>query len=365
MNRIRTLDGWRGIAILLVMVDHLARNTTLEHQSWAQLGFFGVDIFFVLSGYIITARLLEERESSSTISLARFYQRRAFRILPPVVVYLALLCALSIFRDCDLSPSQVAGSLFFFRNYQIAGNVAGISTAHFWSLSIEEHFYLFWPLLLLRSGNRRALWIALMGALACGLWRIYDCAHPYGTIGRLLPGSDPGLRILRTDLRLDGLLIGCALAILMSRAGVRSFILKNFPKETPLVCGALIFFEMRWHLGMPTLTKYILVAVSLASTLVVEEGLAYKWLNARLLVWIGTLSYSIYVWQQIFLFNIAILHPLGILNFFPYSLLGALVVACCSYYFLEQPMQRLGKRLIQERAPAASVALTPIAGEPS
>jgi peptidoglycan/LPS O-acetylase OafA/YrhL len=365
MTRIPTLDGWRGIAILLVMVDHLARNGPFADQSWAQLGFFGVDIFFVLSGYIITVRLLEEQRSSSTIHLARFYQRRIFRILPVVVVYVAALGALSVFRDCDLSISQVAASLFFYRNYQIAGNVAGISTAHFWSLSIEEHFYLLWPLLLLRSGQRRALWIALTGALACALWRIYDCAHPNGIVGRLLPGSDPGLRILRTDLRLDGLLIGCALAILMSRPGVRSFILRNFPKETPLVCGALVFFEMHWNPGMPTLTKYLLVAVAVASTLVVEEGLAYKWLNARLLVWIGTISFSIYVWQQIFLFNIAILHPLGILNFFPWSAICALAAAACSYYFLEKPMQRLGRRLMRDRNPVIPPVLVSVSGEPS
>lgn len=350
MNRIPTLDGWRGIAILLVMLDHAALGSRFNSQPWAHLGYFGVDIFFVLSGYIITARLLEEREGSSTINLLRFYQRRAFRILPLVLTYLGSLCILSLFRNVDLSPSQALSSLFFFRNYQVAGDPAGITTGHFWSLSVEEHFYLMWPLLLFRFGNRRSLWIALFGAVGCGLWRIYDCAHPNGPVGRLLPGVDSGLRMIRTDARLDGLLIGCALAILLSRRNVRDFVLKNFPKETPLLCGALIFFKMQWSLGYPTLTNYGLIAVSLASTLIVKEGLVYKWLNLRFLVWIGTVSFSLYVWQEFFLIHTSVLYPAGVLNVFPYNLMSLFVVASCSYYFIENPMQRLGKRLTREPA---------------
>ena len=113
-------------------------------------------------------------------------------------------------------------------------------------------------------------------------------------------------------------------------------------------------------------TKYVLVAAAVASTLVVEEGLAYRWLNTPLLVWIGVISYSIYVWQQIFLFNIAILHPLGKLNYFPWSAIGSVVAASCSYYFLEKPIQRLGKRITRQRASvSASAPLTSAVSEPS
>ena len=363
MNRIRTLDGWRGIAILLVMMDHAALGSRFGDQSWAHLGYFGVDIFFVLSGYIITARMLEERDKSCTISLPRFYQRRAFRILPLVLTYLGTLCVMSFFRNMDLSPSQALSSLFFFRNYQVAGDPAGITTGHFWSLSVEEHFYLIWPLLLFRFDSRRALWIALCGALGCGLWRIYDCAHPNGPIGRLLPGVDTGLRMIRTDARLDGLLIGCALAILLSSSKVRDFVLKNFPKETPLVCGALIFFNMQWSLGYPTLTNYVLIAVGIASTLTVKEGLAYKWLNLRPVVWIGTISFSLYVWQELFLVHTSVLYPVGVLNVFPYSFVSLFAVATGSYYFIEMPMQRFGKRLARASTPAVSAALVATAGE--
>jgi peptidoglycan/LPS O-acetylase OafA/YrhL len=350
MNRIPTLDGWRGIAILLVIAEH-AGWEHFEHQTWAGLGNLGVDIFFVLSGYIITARMIEERERTSTISLSSFYLRRAFRILPLVVCYLGVLCALSGFMNMGSHPSQIAGSLFFFRNYQYAAHPTGIYTAHFWSLSIEEHFYLLWPVLLLRFGNRRGVWIAATGAYLCAMWRIYDCSFPGGPIGRMLPGGTTGLRTLRTDARLDGLLLGCALALLLIRPAIHSFILRNVPKETSLLCGTLLVLnEQRLH-AFATLTNYVLISLMVASTLVVKEGLAYKWLNSRLLVGIGTISYSLYVWQQLFLLHPEDAHPLGRLGTFPYNLICAFVAASCSFYFLERPTARLGRRLTRPSQP--------------
>jgi peptidoglycan/LPS O-acetylase OafA/YrhL len=349
MNRIRTLDGWRGIAILLVIAEH-AGWEHFEHQTWAGLGNLGVDIFFVLSGYIITARMIEERKKTSTISLSSFYLRRAFRILPLVVCYLGALCGLSTFLNLEIRPSQIFGSLFFFRNYQYAAQATGIYTAHFWSLSIEEHFYLLWPVLLLRFGNRRGLWIAAAGAYLCAMWRLYDLTFPNGPIGRLLPGATTGLRTLRTDARLDGLLLGCALALLLTRPSVRAFVLRNVPKETPLLCGTLLVLnEQRLH-ACATLTNYVLITFMVASTLIVEEGLTYNWLNSRLLAGIGTISYSLYVWQQFFLLHPQGTHPLGWLGAFPYNVIAAFIAAICSFYFLERPTARLGRRFTDMRS---------------
>jgi peptidoglycan/LPS O-acetylase OafA/YrhL len=281
------------------------------------------------------------------------------------VCYLGVLCALSGFIHLDIHPSQIAGSLFFFRNYQYAANATGIYTAHFWSLSIEEHFYLLWPVLLLRFGNRRGVWIAATGAFLCAMWRIFDLTFPNGPIGRLLPGATIGLRTLRTDARLDGLLLGCALALLLTRPAIRGFILRNVPKETPLLCGTLLVLnEQRLH-ALATLTNYVLISTMVASTLIVKEGLVYKWLNSRLLVGIGAISYSLYVWQQLFLLHPEGTHPLGWLGTFPYNLIAAFAVSTCSFYFLERPTARLGKRLTSikstltcEHGPAAKVVST-------
>jgi peptidoglycan/LPS O-acetylase OafA/YrhL len=251
----------------------------------------------------------------------------------------------------DVRPSDVAGSLLFLRNYQYAARPGGIYTSHFWSLSIEEHFYLLWPVILFRLGNRRAIWIAAIGAYACAIWRIYDRTFPNGPVTRFLPGANEGLRSLRTDVRLDGLLLGSVLAILILRPVVREFMLRNFPKETPLVLGVFLMILNRpWAKGYGTLTYYTLLALIVASTLIVQEGLVHKALNSKLLVGIGTISYSLYVWQQIFLLHPEHSHPLGLIGEFPYNLASAFLIATLSYYLVEIPTKALAKLVITRLA---------------
>jgi peptidoglycan/LPS O-acetylase OafA/YrhL len=349
--RIRTLDGWRGVAILMVIAEHALRPTIFRFGVWANLGALGVDIFFLVSGYIITLRLLKERERTDRIHLGHFYLRRAFRILPLVCTYLLTLCVLSIFVNLrDFHFSEVVGSLLFFRNYQFAANPAGIFTTHFWSLSIEEHFYLLWPALFLFLGNRAALRLALAGACLCGIWREFDSTYPTSWIGRLLPGSETWIRQVRTDDRFDGLLLGCALAILLTDPRVSGFIHRNFPKETPLFAAILLLLNVQRTNGLSSFSSFVLIAIGLASTLVVQEGLAHKWLNTRLLVWIGTISYSAYVWQQLFLTHPPQApSPLGRMGSVPLNLLCVLAVSAASFYLIERPAIDLGRRLLARR----------------
>lgn len=347
-SRIRTLDGWRGVAILMVIVAHVAIYTRFRDRLWAGLGGFGVDIFFVLSGYIITLRLLKERQRTGVLNLRSFYIRRAFRILPLVIAYLSTIYLLSLFVFLpDLHASEIPGALLFYRNYQDATHPQGMWTKHFWSLSIEEHFYFFWPLVLLTLRSRRALWFALCGAASCALWRIYVLGHPDAWLPHLLPGRSETLRIGRTDMRIDGLLLGCALAILLNRPQVRAFILRNIPKETPLLLSMPLLLNLIRTDAKPTLSSNLLFAAILGCTLVVEEGLAWKALNTRLMAWIGVVSYSLYVWQPLFLFrpNQAV-YVLGRLSTFPLDLLCTFAVASLSYYCLEQPMIAIGKRFL-------------------
>ncbi|NUQ28407.1 MAG: acyltransferase, partial [Acidobacteriaceae bacterium] len=225
-RRIATLDGWRAVAIFFVILDHACQHTRFHEAFWARLGNFGVDIFFVVSGYIITSRLLEERRQTSAINLSNFYRRRTFRILPIVVTYLCALLLLSLRIDLvDFHRSELVGALCFFRNYQLAADVRGIFTAHFWSLSIEEHFYLLWPGLLVLLGNRRALFLAMAGAVTSGALRTFELIHPIGAFQHMRGGAI----ILRTEMRLDGLMLGSAAAILLTDPRVRTFIFRNFP----------------------------------------------------------------------------------------------------------------------------------------
>jgi peptidoglycan/LPS O-acetylase OafA/YrhL len=348
-TRIRTLDGWRAIAILFVLLEHATRYTSLSNKLPPNVGSLGVDIFFVISGYIITARFLEERERTSTINLRSFYVRRVFRILPLVVVYLSTICFLSIFfKLIVIHPSEIVGALFFFRNYQAAAHLDTVFTTHFWSLSIEEHFYLLWPALLLFLGNRRALYLAIIGAIFCGFWRIYITCNPYSANARALIGSAAARHVWRTDARFDGLMMGCAAAIVLTFPAVRDFMHRNFPKELPLVLGVFLILNLTATDCWPTTATYVLVTLMLGSSLVVEEGLIHKLLNTRILVWVGTVSYSIYIWQELFMVRMSKNQfPLGRLSQLPLNLVAVFAVSALSFYFIERPCISLGKRVVQ------------------
>jgi peptidoglycan/LPS O-acetylase OafA/YrhL len=169
-RRIPSLDGWRGVAILLVLSDHV-QMALLGHpmRQWALTGQHGVTIFFVLSGYLITSKLLE-----GPINLKTFYLRRFFRLMPVAWAYLATLWLFdALMRMHDMSVREATSCLLFYRNFLI-GHIA---TLHFWSLSIEEEFYLTWPVLLLLLGPRRNRWIALAGMFAVAGWRVRDCSR--------------------------------------------------------------------------------------------------------------------------------------------------------------------------------------------
>ena len=153
-SRIPTLDGWRGIAILLVLFDHTMNVFRGYGASpWVQTGQHGVTLFFVLSGFLITSSLL-----NGPIDLRSFYIRRIFRLMPVAWAYLGLLLLLNL-RVHVVSKSAVLASLFFYRNFEAA--TFGSATWHFWSLSLEEQFYLVWPIVLLLAGARRSRWIAV------------------------------------------------------------------------------------------------------------------------------------------------------------------------------------------------------------
>lgn len=351
-SRIPTLDGWRGVAILLVLLEHAGQYGRFKDQMWTNLGAFGVDIFFVLSGYIITTGLIRERALHGSINLRSFYLRRAFRILPLVVVYLSALCLISQFTNLgDFHWREIAGSLFFFRNYQFAANPGGLYTIHFWSLSIEEHFYLMWPVLLLWLRDKRALWFATLAASMSALWRLYEWNHSGIS---LFPHARPWLHVFQTDARLDGLFLGAALAIVLSFARVQSFILAHFQRETPILLLAAIFLNLLLAPGRPSFTLYLLIAVAIAYTVIVKEGPLYSSLNLRPVVWVGEISYSLYVWQQIFLLHPSGHLPLSRLNVFPLNLACAVIVAACSFYFIERPIIKFGRRLVSDLDPKFS-----------
>ena len=210
---IPTLDGWRALSVIGVILYH-GRLDFFTSSPWvmriASHGSIGVDIFFAISGFLICGLLLEEFTRTGDISLRSFYFRRSFRILPPYYAALVGICGASLLAAIPINRSDLLGCLLFYRNYLPAGMDAhgGFYTAHFWSLAVEEHFYLIWPILLLSAKPKRAGKVALLLALLVFGWRQLQGHY------QLWPGIFPPANLeIRTDTRIDSLLWGCLAAI--------------------------------------------------------------------------------------------------------------------------------------------------------
>jgi peptidoglycan/LPS O-acetylase OafA/YrhL len=356
-STIPTLDGWRAIAILGVVLCHASDAPLLAREGpggfWHTLtryGAEGVALFFGLSGFLITYRLLQERQRTGAISLRAFYGRRAFRILPACLAFLLAVSALAALGVLAIHPAELRSAFLFYRNYLVPNELGGWYTGHFWTLAIEEHFYLLWPGLLVWLGPRRALRVAAALAVAVAAWRWVEIRfHPTAAWFPELGRST------RTDVRMDGLMWG-AFAALLLHDGVRERWLRRV-YASRLTWGALAvgagvclhgsllpWNAMWWGLLIP----FLIVGTVLRPT-----GWLGRLLESPVLGWLGRLSYSLYLWQQLFLVGASVERPLplGALQVLPLNLVGAFGCAALSYYALERPLVRVGKRLFSAGEP--------------
>lgn len=319
--RIPSLDGWRGAAIALVLFDHTQAAVFGRYwKPWMQTGQHGVTIFFVLSGFLITSKLLE-----GPIDLKRFYVRRFFRLMPVAWAYLAALLIYGAVSSVHaLSWRELLSCLFFYRNY--LGQESNIFAGHFWSLSMEEQFYLFWPCLLALAGLRRAQWIACVCTIACAAYRFTHWAH-----------YDRVWLSFQTQVRADAILSGCLLAMLCSDSRYRAIAARWSAFWTAPSLAVLIFSIAHFH-WLPPLYECIAIALLIAGSVLRPHSIFARPLSASAIVWLGTISYSVYVWQQYFFIhrNFALTMPLM-------CLMPAFALA--SYYLIERPATRYGQRI--------------------
>ena len=333
-TRIPTLDGYRAVAILATIALHagIAWNATYI-EPLAR----GVDLFFAISGFLITSILVDEEGRTGGISLPDFYIRRVFRIFPPFLTVVAFILIMGLW----VTPMEMISSLFFFRNYY-PDFQKDWYTLHFWSLSVEEHFYLLWPAILAFAGSKRARKLALWMALAVGAWRVTNAQFHWTEIAGVLA-------VIRTDFRLDALLWGCIFGLLLGDAPAKI----KFTKQ--MTFGMWIFFAVASVLAScfysPLIT--ILLAMFLALT-VAGTTVHPEWKISRLLEWkpvrfVGSISYSLYLWQQIFIAPAVDQHGHPWWQQFPANLVMTFVAATASYYVIEQPLIRFGRRWASTR----------------
>lgn len=335
--KIPSLDGLRAISIVLVLLGHAygtrgyAKTTVTVFAG--SFSHFGVVVFFIISGFLITALLMQERERTGSIDLLAFYIRRSLRIMPAFFCFIFAIALADYLHWVAVPLSDYLHALTFTMNYVVT---PAWNLGHVWSLSVEEQFYLIWPFAFSRlSMKRAALVAAAMFAAAPVIRAAMHIAIPSGA-ARDLP-IFPAVA--------DPIAIGCLMAI------VRTKLLQSKPylrfTSSPAMLLLLVPILVVNKFGGYTFVDLFGTPVVLASVAVVIEAstrrgqsLPGRLLNSRLVVFVGVLSYSLYLWQQPFLNR----SGSSSVNSFPINLVLACACALASYTFVEKPLLRMRRR---------------------
>lgn len=352
-----SLDGIRAIAVIAVILYHIRINLLPG-------GFLGVTLFFVLSGYLITTLLMSESSSTGKIDIRQFWLRRIRRLLPGLYVMMAVVLIYIIFFDRAQFPQwrlDALSSVFYMSNWwfifhQVSYfNRFGTPTpfGHLWSLSIEEQFYLVWPLVIigacaLRTKRRTLAFITFVGALVSAALMAFLYA----------PGFDPSRVYYGTDTHAFSLLVGATLAVLLSRRHrARHLRLRgSLPFRESFfdlvgLFALLAILSSFWWMSEYSDVTYLggmfflsIVAAVLITVLTRQDSRLAKVLGWQPLRWIGRRSYGIYLWH----------YPVIVLTQPPMNTQGvgvlravlqitaSIVLAALSWKFIEEPMIRRG-----------------------
>ena len=305
---IPSLDGIRACAILIVFIAHTGFTEYFP-------GGYGVTAFFFLSGYLITTLLQRERESSGTVSIRNFYIRRTLRIIPPMLCVIALALVLTIvgFYNWPERSASWSSLLLFFSNYfSIAFDRSSLpgGTIPYWSLAVEEHYYIVFPFLFLvirRVCSARLLgWLLVCCCVAALAWRLF---LSHGAVGPLVPdthkplaglGVSPERIYYATDTRFDNILWGSVMALLWNPA--LGAVWKRATWQLWFLAGVgllvtLATFVYREPAFRQT-WRYTLQGIALIPmffTVIHLPSVVSVVLNSRVMVFLGKISYSFYL----------------------------------------------------------------------
>jgi len=335
-RRIASLDGLRAISIAFVLIDHLGYDRfftpqTLLGTTLASLGGFGVKIFFVLSGYLITLLMLNEQNKTGKVNLGNFYIRRVFRIVPAAIAFMLVVF---IYNGSSISLQNKVFSLLFIENY---ASVPDWRIAHLWSLGVEEQFYLLWPLVFIiwPQTRKKALLLTMAVVPAVNVvmirlgWPYWNLAF-YSVADTIACGCL--LALLRQNQHLN--------RVLNSRFFFLIPILTCLDSPLTLLKGGIVFGVCKSLLLRP--------AFNIGIALCVEKAvrIAPAILNNRTMTSLGVMSYSIYLWQQPFAFSRTPLAQNSLLDLiFRIVLIG--IFASASYLCVEQPFLKMRYRMLQ------------------
>lgn len=340
------LDGLRGAAILSVMAFHAG-------APFLKGGFIGVDIFFVLSGFLITSLLASEYDRYGSVSLKNFYMKRVLRLAPALILLLLAFCLASfMFLSNQKAISNYVDSiisLFYLSNWARAFSLHPPDfLGHTWSLSIEEQFYIVWPILLLtllRFSSSRKVVVFFTVSLALLAWAFRVYLH--------MKGATPERLYNGLDTRADALMVGCALGVAYASGFFNKQALKIMPSRILAFIATvsaliLLAFSVGANWRAPYMYQFAFFAIEILTAFIVIDIMANnrsilrRIVATRVLVWVGSISYGLYLWHYPIYRAMFSLELNGLTVITVGSLL-TFVVAVLSYYLMEKPILKLKK----------------------
>lgn len=333
---IPSLDGFRALSIAIVFIGHSFHNLPIP-------GGLGVTIFFFISGYLITTLLIREFEKTGTINFRAFYERRLLRLMPPLLITMLVgIVLVSLgWAEGSLDPMALISQVLFFYNYwdthHSNDGVSGLGIL--WSLSVEEHFYLIFPVLFVASmkNNWNVRWLVL-AAIAVLIWR---------TVKFLVLGANEWEIYALTDTRIDSIIWGCFLAVFLSQSSAsndRKMEKFRFFGFCIGVCIIVLTLIVRDDIFRSTV-RYTLQGAALVPIFIYalnsRETIIFRILNLKPIMQIGVYSYTIY------LVHYVLLNSINFLGIFKTNFSIAFLVAVLSIlyaavlnHFVELPIKR-------------------------
>lgn len=353
-GHVPSLDGLRAISIALVVVGHLEGTRNLGRlpliHIFGDLAHFGVVVFFVISGFLITSLLIKEFDQTGGISLKLFYARRSLRIFPASFTYIGIISGLALLGLIAVSKTDLLFAATYTVNYLLH---PAWYIGHLWSLSVEEQFYLLWPLTFAVMGPRRAIGVAgavlFLGPAARAMdWVLFRHTAHYAM--PMFP------------MVADSLAAGCLLAASRDWLESQSWYLAVFRAPWSLLMLAAVLLTNRYRdytvfLVAGTAVINVLLAVLVHRSVFCWRDPVGRLLNWRPVAFIGVLSYSLYLWQQPFLNRDSISWYAA----FPQNLVFAIAAALASYTLLEKPLMGLRSRL--RKLPSKKVPMRSVVGQ--
>jgi peptidoglycan/LPS O-acetylase OafA/YrhL len=352
MRRIDSLDGLRALAVLLVFVGHV-------DQHHLPGGYIGVEVFFIISGYLITNLLLREHARTGTISLRRFYLRRLLRLWPALLLFVVVVTPIAALDHIGKPVPDGLAALFYLTDFW--ANVEGHFSLllHTWSLAVEEQFYLVWPALLivaLRRGLRG-------GSLAIGL-AVAVLAGVLVTLGTTQ--LDLPLIQYLPNAHIAELVSGVALALALDGKLPSSALLRPAAGTVAALGGMamLIVFEVLvpakwWAWPLATLAAWPIVA----HLVLHHDGWLARVFSSRPMVWLGRRSYGFYLWHYAVIELLLRSMPAWEAGVVGLGL--TLAISAASFRYWEQPFLRIKERFAQVHVEETAPPRPPRAGLPA